>query len=1188
MSSKPAKVDPRFLEEEGLSVFNGNELLVKGTLETPGGVHLLTGYPGSPISEYFDTLTNLKGLLENHGVRAQIANNEALSVAAVNGAMTLGLRGMVVFKSVGLHVASDALALGNLAGVIGNGGAVVVSGDDPWSDSTQVPADSRFLFEHHRTPVVEPSTPQEVKDMVAQAFALSLSASLYTGYILTTTLADGGGTVELRKNHWPEINQLNPMTVDPAKLPFDTHVLLPPRTWWQEASLEDRFGKATRSARELGLNWIDWPGEGKFPVGFVSCGTAYQYLLQALDDLGLAGRLPVLKLGMTYPVDPHLLLELAERVENIVVVEERRSFVERQAIDILNKRHLVEKAFDRPVWGKTFPQGQAGFPGIRGLHPSIVAEHLAKLLPGLLNGEFSYDQGLFSKQLQIATETSRPTVRIPPRTPSFCPGCPHRNSASTLLEIIEDFEDPEYMRRHHNSGPVKLVCHGDTGCYTLLMFPPNQQLMHNYSGMGLGGGTGAGIDPFVTNKQIVFMGDSTFFHSGLSAISNSLFGKQDITYIILDNRTTGMTGHQTHAGVGRDLLNNPRAAQDIESIVRSTLAPEGCRVVRADPLERKAYRHLLEETVLQDGVKVILADRECSIVANRRINRQRQTEEAKRGYLRKRSYTNITPEVCEYCLRCTGLTACPGFSIGQTDYGPKMQTDLSWCVGEGTCEQIGSCPAIEKLTVVRKGSFRLRSAELHLEKFPEPAIQGDNLLWRAHIGGVGGMGIGVATSILVRAGFKHGYRVLFADKKGMAIRNGGVYSQIVFTQPGSNASQIIPYGQADLLLGIDMLEAGRAVDPKLPFRVCSPERTAAVLNTELAPTTGMLLGKETFEAEEALLKDIADRSRPDKFLALNVTKLCERLLATKLHMNMAMLGAAFQKGFIPVSEENMRWAIQHTIRRNFRKNLRAFNLGRKLVARPEVFSQPAEPSNLARVVREKAVILERTRWGGRGLSRAYKLRCFRALRNCRGLDRQIRRDLCVRIYDLIQYKGLRYADEYIQAVQSIYGRDRVEHHYEATTAVVWNLARLMLIKDVFYVSYLLSRYEKLKRDRQRYQVNWSGGDKIRYHRTFHPRILGRKFDIWLPHVALRLVAGLKFLRVVTMRSRQKERAFLGWYRELLERFGRDSALSYNQEVEILRSPEDVRGYAELRNEKMAEAKQRVEAICSAGSGKAIA
>ncbi len=449
------------------------------------------------------------------------------------------------------------------------------------------------------------------------------------------------------------------------------------------------------------------------------------------------------------------------------------------------------------------------------------------------------------------------------------------------------------------------------------------------------------------------------------------------------------------------------------------------------------------------------------------------------------------------------------------------------------------------------------------------------------------MGIGVATTILVRAGFKQGYDVLFADKKGMAIRNGGVYSQIVFTPEGKPASQIIPYGKADLLLGIDILEAGRAIDSNLPFRVCSPERTATVLNTDLAPTTYMLLGKEEFQPEE-LFKDIAQHSNRENFLAINVTKLCERLLATKLHMNMALLGAAFQKGFIPVTEENMRWAIQHTIRKNFRKNLRAFNLGRKLVARPEVFSNPPAPTTLARAVRERAVILEKTRWGGRGLSRAYKLRCFRALRNCRGLDKQAMQDLAIRIYDLIQYQNLKYADEYIRAVQLVYGKDRAEQGYAATLAVIWNLAKLMIIKDVFYVSYLLTRYEKLKRDRQKYQVNMAGGDKVRYKRTFHPRILGHRLDIKLPHFGLRVMARLKFIRVYSQVSRQKERDFLGWYLGLIERFSLDGRLSYSEEVEILSSPSEVRGYAELREEKMSQAEEKVESIIQASRKKAIA
>ena len=188
-----------------------------------------------------------------------------------------------------------------------------------------------------------------------------------------------------------------------------------------------------------------------------------------------------------------------------------------------------------------------------------------------------------------------------------------------LIEVQKQFRDAAYMRRHHGSNPVDLVFHGDTGCYTMLMFEPNQDLMHNYSGMGLGGATGAGIDPFITNKQVVFMGDSTFFHSGVTAISNSLKNGQDITYIILDNQTTGMTGHQTTPGQSRGLMGEDLPAKHDRIVEGMLSGHEGrAEVVRANPAYRSQWKNLLEETILEPGVKVVIADKECGITFHRR------------------------------------------------------------------------------------------------------------------------------------------------------------------------------------------------------------------------------------------------------------------------------------------------------------------------------------------------------------------------------------------------------------------------------------------------------------------------------------------------------------------------------------------------------------------------------------------
>ena len=147
-------VDPRFNTSAGREVFTGNEILIKGALEVEGGVNLYTGYPGSPVAGFFDVLGDIQDVLKKQGIRAFQANNEALAAAALNGSQMLPVRGLIAMKSVGVHVAADALALGNLAGANPDGGAVVISGEDPWCDSTQVPADSRFLFQHLRMPVV--------------------------------------------------------------------------------------------------------------------------------------------------------------------------------------------------------------------------------------------------------------------------------------------------------------------------------------------------------------------------------------------------------------------------------------------------------------------------------------------------------------------------------------------------------------------------------------------------------------------------------------------------------------------------------------------------------------------------------------------------------------------------------------------------------------------------------------------------------------------------------------------------------------------------------------------------------------------------------------------------------------------------------------------------------------------------
>ena len=1205
------KIDPRFTQASGTAIYTGNELLVKGALETVGGVHLLTGYPGSPIAGFFDTLEGIGELLREQGMVAKLANNEALSVAMVNGAQMAGCRAMTAFKSVGLHVASDAVALGVLAGTNDDSGGLIVMGDDPWSDSTQVPADSRFLAEHMRLPVVEPSCPQEVKDWVDASFKIGNAGGIYVGYLVTVSMADGGGTVTCKPNHYPAVNEKQKRSlsyVNDIEPNLEKNVLLPPRTWRRELQMDEQFDRVKAEARKLGVNKLLHPpqkGE-RVPMGFIAAGAAYGYLAHALAEMGLTGKVPVLKLGLTYPLDEKLVTQFAGQCEQLFVIEERRSFVERQVVEILSPLKQTGE-IDVEVYGKKFPKPLPGIPATRGLNPSILIERLVPLIRNHRTLPIELTNGRLSEQIDRIERTATYDVKLPDRTPAFCPGCPHRDSSSVLLELRKDLLDPKYMASRHKQKPVDLVAHGDTGCYTMLMFEPNKPLMHNYSGMGLGGATGMGVDPFIDNKQLVFMGDGTFFHSGQVAIAQSIYNGQDITYIILENKTTAMTGHQHHAANEVDLTGKAMNALSIQRIVEGMVPKDlkrDVRVIRADPADRSRYRRLLEQTILADGVKVIIADKECGITYHRRARREERKEIKELGYLPKRTQMNVATEVCEFCLECTTQTGCPGLKIEDTDYGPKVQTDLSWCVNDGACQRINACPSFEEVTILRKQSPRMADEYVDLQDVPAPPrpVHANQPEWRCYLAGVGGMGIGLCTAILVQAGHAMGYDVQFLDKKGLAIRNGGVFSQLVFsrlekdsaaTGPGRGSTvttPLIPYGKADLLLGVDLLEATRAIDPQHPYRVASREHTAAVVNTAKTPTILSLMGVEDFKVGdlEAMLRK---HTQTDRFVGFNVGDLCERLLDSKLYANIMMLGIAFQKGLLPLTQEAMEGAIRQIARADTERNLRAFHIGRKIVHRPELFvvEMKHEIESARKALRRKVMTLEARM--GDAVARQYRVLMKKTFRATRGLkvDDELMRDVIIRAYDCFIWGGKRggyeYAKRYCDRLVETFHRDHPSRNYEATRAVVWNLAKVMLIKDEIYVSAMLTSPEKYKRDRRRYNVNESRGDRILYKHHNRPEFdfIGRHFRFeWKSRDwQLRVMAGQQWLRKALPKWHERERYHRDHYETLVDRFDADAHRNdrdYARWVAILRTPETVTGYREVRYPKIDAAVERAETL----------
>ena len=1150
------KVDRRFLTSSGPEVFNGNELLLKGCLEVEGGVHLLGGYPGSPTAGFFDSMARIKDLLNESGIRAVMNGNEALAAAMLNGSQVIGCRAVINMKSVGVHVAADGLALGNLAGANVEGGAVVVYGDDPWSDSTQVPADSRYISKHLFTPVIEPASPQEVKDFVDLALKLSRSSELFSGYVVPTNLADGGGSVQCRPNQRPTFSTRQKLALETSTIDLNKRVLLPPKTWWQEESLPHRHARAVVEARRLGLNVIESPAEKRKPIGFISSGMAYGYLKHALWELGMADEWPILKLGMTYPLDAELVQELAGQCQRIVVVEERRGFIEEQVAEVvIAGRQANTPLANVELWGKKFPAGLDPMPSTRGLHPSIVIDRLSPLLKhiGAQDHQVALPAGLdkaIKRETDIIESTAHVDVgQIPSRLPTFCPGCPHRDSADLCLEIKSRFMDSDYMKRKHKRDPVDLVFHGGCGCYTMMMFPPNTSLMHDYSGMGLGGGAGIGTKAFLTNKEVVFMGDGTFFHSGILAVSQAVKLGQDITFIILDNSTTAMTGHQPNPGVDYDIIGSPTAVQNITDAVVGMAGDSDLSVIRVDPEKRTEYQRLLEKTFLADGVKVIIADKECAITRGRRKRRNQQAIRKRLGYLPEWQHMNVNPDICTFCLSCAELTGCPGLKHIETDYGRKIDTDITWCVNDGACERIGACSAFEHVTIKRKQKAKLRVASSGLDEIPEPPRRFSGDIWRCCLTGVGGMGLGVATSIIVRAGHKEGYQTLFLDKKGLAIRNGGTVSQVVYKMGSQPVTALIPYGKADLLIGVDVLEAARALDPKGRTRVATKDRTTAVINTDKINTISGLMGKEDFSPDK--LEDVIRRqTKSDEYLARNIARLCEKYLGSKLYANVMTLGFAFQKGHIPVSIHSMAWAIKDTIRTDFRKNLYAFNMGRQLVVQPDLLLGSPKRTDWRDTLDEKCRYAIRRHRGKQGLVDQLRTLAAQTIEVVDGLDNETKRQVVVRLYDCTRWGGVSYASRYADSVMSVYRKDSLEMDYEATKAVVFNLADAMLIRDGVYLAELSTSPEKYARDREKYNVNPANGDRIRYRHLWHWKVaIGPiSFDCrttvyqWM----LKLLRRSRWLRKALPTWHKQDADYLLAYEQAVADFRYDSPLTYSR------------------------------------------
>lgn len=608
----------------------GNEAVALGAYMA--NVTVATGYPGTPSTEILERFARYPD------VYAEWSPNEKVALEVGVGASLAGARVMVTMKHVGLNVAADPFFAAAYMGV--EGGLVVVCADDPGMHSSQGEQDNRNYAKFAKVPLLEPSNSQECVDMMR--VGMEISESFDTPVLLRTTTrvshAQSLVDVEAEQIQRPKKRAPRPFRRDPQKF-----VMLPAHARQQRLALKYRLERLQEYAETTPLNYIVW---GDRKMGIISHSMAYQYAHEVFPEASF------LKLGMAHPLPRKLIVEFAREVDMLLIVEELDPFLEEQIL-------ALPDLPDVPVLGKeVFPE---------------IGEFSAQLLArcALEHDLLSPDDIPFPLEKETE-ESSEPLADIPGRPPLLCPGCGHRGAFYVLRQLMYPDEADLAVDVKPASNPYQraniaqrrqygIVVNGDIGCYTLGALQP-LFAMDTCGCMGASIGYALGMEKAgVKNKVVAVIGDSTFYHSGITGLVDVITSGSATTVIILDNLTTAMTGGNVNPGTGSSVDGRPARRIELETLCKG-LGVEDVQVINA--FDTNAIERELSRSLQTEEPSVLIVRAPCVLQE-------------------RASYPQVSwvePEKCVSCWACLA-TACPALirQDGKVAIIPDMCTDCEVC-----------------------------------------------------------------------------------------------------------------------------------------------------------------------------------------------------------------------------------------------------------------------------------------------------------------------------------------------------------------------------------------------------------------------------------------------------------------------------------------------------------------------------
>jgi len=1127
-------LDDKYTLERGRVYLSGTQALVRllidqrrrdarAGLATAGFV---SGYRGSPLGGLDSALWQAQRFLDEHRIRFEPGLNEEIAATAVAGSQQTGIVGSSRYRGVfglwyaknpGVDRAGDALKHANAAGTAAQGGVLAVSGDDPGAVSSTLPNQCEQAFIAALMPVLEPSGIAEILALGQIGFALSRYSGLWVGFKTVADVVESSATIEVDAEQ-PSIALPQDFTPPPGGV----HIRWPDNRWDQDARLlEHRLPAAQAFAR---ANRIDRVVFGRVParLGIVCSGKASLDVRQALSDLGIDSGdtfgIAVYQVGMPWPLEPQRAGEFAAQVEELLVVEERRAVLEPQLKDLAYNW----PADRRPrIFGKCDESGAPLLPVGGELSAAIVARAIGARLRA-----FGIPAHVAGRLARIeALPQAAPGAASAGRVPHFCAGCPHARSTRV---------------------PEGSLAMAGIGCHSLRMWMPESATLF-LSQMGGEGANWIGLEPFVDARHVFQnLGDGTYCHSGTLAIRAAVAAKSNITFRVLYNEATAMTGGQPVEGaIGVPQITWQLHAEGVRRIAVVSDEPgkysgfkgfaPGVRVASRDALEG-----IQRELRGEQGVTAIVYDQVCATEKRRRRRRGEAPAAPVRVFINER--------VCEGCGDCVEQSQCAAVMPVATPLGRKRRIDQSSCNVDLSCLE-GFCPSF----VTLEGAEPLRAAPAAIDEaaLPEPGLPSLAGPCEILINGIGGSGVITVGAILGMAAHLEGKGCTVLDNTGIARKGGAVSTHVrLAARPQDLNAPRIGQAKAGVVLACDMVATADAQSLSRFDR----RRTRAIVNAHAVPTLVQRLDPDAPLDADRLREAIAAAAQGCEFL--DASGIAEHLLGDSIYANMVLLGFAWQKGWVPLGIASIQGAIALNANA-VESNRRAFALGRRAAHDTASIDAALAPHR----------------------------------------DEGPDGDLNARVERhadfLAQYQDAGLAQRYRRLVDRVRGAEaRAGGDGSLAMAAAQSGFRLLAVKDEYEVARLYSD-GAFARDLER---RFGGRYRVRYHLA--PPLLARPdpatgrarkrmYGPWMG-TAFRILARLRGLRGTWLdvfgytAERRMERRLIAEYEATIETLLAGlSPENFALAVEIASLPQQMRGFGHVKLRNVESAKRREAELLAA-------